>query len=272
MGLLVRYLNAVHLAQKWGTYLRVAPRVDATLLSIREGFRKIALQDTAQMGRGLASMPSGIPESYFAGKAFEDFATKFPGLKDVQREPAYAFKAYPAAGLTTLTLFDESFGTATLGYADTNLVTPNQFPAGEAQLVTGLRLVPIPSATDVFTVNASGLVALSQWYDVLQADSWAEWWIGQKPFLRIAPLTALPSGFGLGAGVTAGAAAANLRNVGMVQSGSPDSRAVYVVDPPQLLESLSNFYILLQWRTLRTVTTAGRIGIHLDGYHVRNVQ
>jgi len=97
MGLLVAYLNAVHRAQKWGTYLRVAPRVDATLLSIREGVRRIALQDAAQMGRGLASMPSGIPESYFAGKAFEDFATKFPGLKDVQREPAYAFKAYPAA-------------------------------------------------------------------------------------------------------------------------------------------------------------------------------
>lgn len=258
----------------FGKYLRIAPRVDATLLSIAEGFRKLARDDRAQMGRGggLIAMPGGVPESYFAGKAFEDFATKFPGLKDVQREPAYAFKAYPAAGLTSLTLFDESFGTATLGYADTNLVTPNQFPAGEAQLVTGLRLVPIPSSTDVFAVNASGLAALLQWYDVLQLNGWMEWWILQKPFLRIAPLTAVPSGMGLGALATAGAAAANLRNVGTVQSGSPDNRSVYVVDPPQLLESLTNFYILLQWRALNLVTTAGRIGVHLDGYHIRNVQ
>lgn len=213
---------------------------------------------------------SVVPPSFFETPDWAGFAQELKGIQEVVRWTLYSYKAYPAAGSVNLLFFDQSEGTATNGRLDTNMTAVGQLPGNEMMVVVGISIDPVPAQADVFVDNAIASVALKEWYNVLH-NGWFECKISGKEYLVLAPLTQLPPGHGLGGAVTNGPAAATTRNVGLVQSGTPDNKARFSLDPPFGLLPTRPFEARLRWNSLNTVTTAGRIGINYDGWKVRAV-
>ena len=151
------------------------------------------------------------------------------------------------------------------------MVVGGQLAGGEGMVVRNIRVVPIPAAADAFVANGPA-VALTQWYAVLLTNAWLEFTVGDKLYSRGAPLTLYPAGSGLGAQITASAAAVTTTNAAIVQNGDPSNRALYELDPPIYVPATRNLAVTLNWRALQTVTTAGRLGVYLDGWKVRLVQ
>lgn len=213
---------------------------------------------------------SVVPQSYFSTPDWTQFAAELKGVQEVVRWTLYSYKAYPTTGSVNILFFDQSEGTATNGRLDTNMTTPGQLSGNEMMVVVGISVEPIPSVTDVFAVNAANGLAAQQWYTVL-TTGFVEVKVSGKEYLVIAPLTQLPPGHGFGTVFSVSALAANVMNMGHLQSGSPDNRSKYNLDPPFGLLPTRPFEARIRYNTLATVTTAGRIGVNFDGWKVRAV-
>jgi len=226
-------------------------------------------QAVPQVG-GVPQFMSVVPASFFTTPDWAAFANELKGVQEVVRWTMYSYKAYPAAGVTNLLFFDQSEGTAAGGRLDTNMTNPGSLPGNEMLVVVGVGFDPIPAQADVFAVNAANGIAAQQWYNVL-TQGFFEVNISGKEYLIIAPLTRIPPGHGLGALFTAGAIAANLMNIAQVQSGSPDNRAKYNVDPPFGILPQRPFTARIRYNALQAVATPGRVGTAFDGWKVRPV-
>lgn len=213
---------------------------------------------------------SVVPASFFTTPDWAAFANELKGVQEVVRWTMYSYKAYPTAGVTNLLFFDQSEGTATAGRLDTNMTNPGSLPGNEMLVVVGVGFDPIPAQADVFAVNAANGVAAQQWYNVLTLG-WLEVKISGKEYFVVAPLTRIPPGHGLGALFTSSQLAANVMNISQVQSGTPDNRAKYNVDPPFGILPQRPFEARIRYNTLQAVTTAGRVGVGFDGWKVRPV-
>jgi hypothetical protein len=227
----------------------------------------------AQAVPQVANVPqfmSVVPASFFTTPDWAAFANELKGVQEVVRWTMYSYKAYPTTGVTNLLFFDQSEGTAAGGRLDTNMTNPGSLPGNEMLVVVGVGFDPIPSPTDVFAVNAANGVAAQQWYSVL-TQGFFEVNISGKEYLIIAPLTRIPPGHGLGALFTSSQLAANVMNIAQVQSGTPDNRAKYNVDPPFGILPQRPFTARIRYNVLQTVTTAGRVGVGFDGWKVRPV-
>lgn len=227
----------------------------------------------AQAVPQVANVPqfmSVVPASFFTTPDWAAFANELKGVQEVVRWTMYSYKAYAAAGVTNLLFFDQSEGTAVGGRLDTNMTNPGSLPGNEMLVVVGVGFDPIPAQADVFAVNAANGIAAQQWYNVL-TQGFFEVNISGKEYLIIAPLTRIPPGHGLGSLFTAGAIAANLMNISQVQSGTPDNRAKYNVDPPFGILPQRPFTARIRYNALQAVATAGRVGVGFDGWKVRPV-
>lgn len=227
----------------------------------------------AQAVPQVANVPqfmSVVPASFFTTPDWAAFANELKGVQEVVRWTMYSYKAYPTAGVTNLLFFDQSEGTAAGGRLDTNMTNPGSLPGNEMLVVVGVGFDPIPAQADVFAVNAANGIAAQQWYNVL-TNGFFEVNISGKEYLIIAPLTRIPPGHGLGALFTSSQLAANVMNIAQVQSGTPDNRAKYNVDPPFGILPQRPFTARIRYNALQAVTTAGRVGVGFDGWKVRPV-
>jgi hypothetical protein len=214
---------------------------------------------------------SVLPSSFLAMPDFRSFAAELRGVNEIVRWPLYHYKAYATTGHAQLQFFDQTEGSATLGRADTNMKSIGQLPGNEMQVAVSLRVVPIPAPADVAVTNTTPAVAFADWYKVLTQTCWAEVIISDKEYVVAAPLTVLPAGFGPGTVHTASAVAASTQNVSHLNNGTPDNSSIFKLDPPIGILPTRPFKVLLNWRTLQTITTAGRIGVILDGWKLRAV-
>jgi hypothetical protein len=226
-------------------------------------------QAVPQVG-GVPQFMSVVPASFFTTPDWAAFANELKGVQEVVRWTMYSYKIYPAAGVTNQLFFDQSEGTAVGGRLDTNMTNPGSLPGNEMLVVVGVGYDPIPDRTDVFAVNALNGVAAQEWYNVLTLG-FLEVKISGKEYLVVAPLTRIPPGHGLGQSFTAGAAAATTRNIAQVQSGTPDNKAKYNVDPPFGILPQRPFEARTRFNALQLVTTPGRNGVAFDGWKVRPV-
>ena len=226
----------------------------------------------AQMGpNARAGLLTVLPPSVYAMPDFTAFQNELKGYNEIVRWPLYAYKAYPAAGSTQIALFDQTEGNATNRRADTNMQAPNQLPGNQMQVVHSIRVFTIPAEADVKVVGAAGAVAFEEWYSVLTDRCWCEVTISDKLYLVAAPLTLLPAGMGVGSvfnnpGLAAGG------SVGISNNGHPSNEALFKTDPPLGILPTRTFSVTLNWIAVITVTTAGRIGVTLDGWRLRAVQ
>ncbi len=219
---------------------------------------------------GVPQFMTVVPASFFTTPDWAAFANELKGVQEVVRWTMYSYKAYPAAGVTNLLFFDQSEGTATNGRLDTNMTNPGSLPGNEMLIVVGVGFDPIPAQADVFAVNAANGIAAQQWYNVL-TQGFFENKISGKEYFVVAPLTRIPPGHGLGAMFTSSQLAANVMNIAQVQSGSPDNRAKYNVDPPFGILPQRPFEARIRYNAVQAVTTAGRVGTAYDGWKIRPV-
>lgn len=213
-----------------------------------------------------------LPESFFLSADFAAFATEFQGLgvKEIHRHTLYAMKAYPTGGQTELLLFDQNIGSATQGLGDTNMQIGGQMTGNEAMVILNVRVIPIPAQADYDAANTVTPVAFGQWFEVLHRNCWLVMEISDKPYITVGPLAMFPAGIGPGSVV--GGAATVLRNVSFSSNGEPSNRSLWVQDPPLTVLPNRSLRVYLRWRAALAVTTAGKIGVALDGYRVRSVQ
>lgn len=219
---------------------------------------------------GVPQFMSVVPASFFTTPDWAGFANELKGVQEVVRWTMHSYKVYPVAGVTNLLFFDQSEGTAAGGRLDTNMTNPGSLPGNEMLVVVGVGFDPIPDRADVFQANVINGVAAFEWYNVLTLGFF-EAKISGKEYLVIAPLTRIPPGHGLSGLYTATAAAATTRNIAQVQSGTPDNKAKYNVDPPFGILPQRPFEGRIRYNALQPVTTAGRCGIAYDGWKVRPV-
>lgn len=196
---------------------------------------------------------------------------------DVIVEPRYDTVTLPAAGSLRLTFFalpigqgQSSFGAAgiTKQLSDTNMDLAGQLPAGYNFLITGFRVQPMFSLTNVDNRNWS-------------MGGWFTFTIGSKPFLRT-PLDTIPAGCGPAGYAATAVGGAPLESHGFSHGWPALSNGFGVGRKPLPLEQTSNFQVLLEWTALQPVTsivptivqvTVGLpIRVYMDGILRRRVQ
>lgn len=224
----------------------------------------------AQLAPGLpnAQLLSVLPANAMQLPDLVAFANEVKGIQEVVRWDLYSFKAYPTAGTAQLTFFDQTEGTATNGRADTNMVVAGALPGNQMHIQTSINVTPIPAVADAFAAATGKAVAFGQWYPILM-NSWLEFRISQKEEIVGAPIALFPEGAGLGS--TVFGAATVVTNPSFPGNGTPDNLAMFHLDPPTGILPTRPFTVSLNWRTLNTVTTAGRIGVNLDGWLIRAI-
>lgn len=235
-------------------------------------------EDLAQDLRNLpgAARLNILPQSFFLGSQVADFAAEFrAGISEVVRWTLYDIRPYTTAGFTQRTYFSENIGTATGGYGDTNLQVSGAMAGNESHVCQYLRIMPLPAQADFDnSVTASvQAVAFGQWHEVLGRTCWLEWKIADKTYMLGGPLFLFPAGMGPGSVIAnASSALAITRNISYINNGDPSNRALYLIDPPLAILPNRSFVVNLNWQAAQSVTTAGKLGVFLDGYRVRAVQ
>lgn len=183
-------------------------------------------------------------------------------------EALYDYAAYPTAGGTSFTFFQQPAGQSGKTLADTNMTLAGQLPQGQAFLVTGIE-VPIFSgaATD-------GTAGTGQLEDInaLYKAGFLTLTIGTKPYTQDAPLGVFAQSFGVGGVSAIGTTAAATTIVHEVARvvGAPYSLA----GCPLLLTPSVNFNVQLGFATA-VATPSGadaRFGVRLKGMLYRLAQ
>jgi hypothetical protein len=225
----------------------------------------------AQISQSLpnAQLLSVLPPSALQLPDLQAFANEIRGIQEVVRWDLYHFRAYPTTGAAQLTFFDQTEGTATNGRADTNMVVAGQLPGNQMHIQTSINVTPIPAVADAWAAAAGKAVAFGQWYPVLFDRCWLEFKISQKEVMVGGPIALYPEGAGLGS--TVFGAATVVTNPSFPGNGTPDNLAMFHLDPPTGILPTRPFSVTLNWRALNIVTTAGRIGVNLDGWLIRAV-
>lgn len=220
-----------------------------------------------------------LGNSFLLGQNINDFASEFrSGISEVVRWPLYFYGAYAAAGSTQIILFGTAAGNATNGYGDTNMQQAGMMAGGEAHVVMSIRLKLIQAVADAFQ-SAAIAPAMREAYQALETGGsssgvtgcWLEFRIGDKLYTQAGPLSLFPSGFGLGP-IFSSTATSSVQSASVPQNGSPDNTALWKQDPPTLILPSRTFNVTLNWKNVAPLTTAGKIGVTLDGYRIRAIQ
>jgi hypothetical protein len=239
---------------------------------LREKGLSAVAQDVSRFGGKGAGALKLLPQSFFLSADFDAFATEFRGanIQEVHRHSLYSYKTYPTTGQVELLFFDQNIGSATNGLGDTNMQVGGQMSGNESMIIMNVRVVPLPARADYDTAAAGTPVAFGEWTEILNRNSWLVMEISDKPYLTIGPLSMFPAGFGPGTALTS--LATVTRNIAFPGNGTPDSKALWIQDPPLAVLPNRTLRVYARWRAALLATTAGKIGVVLDGYRIRAVQ
>jgi len=215
--------------------------------------------------RGLGPLTPYHPPSL---QALKTYNVNRPGQVEVIWQPTYDFQVYPAAGITQLTFFQTTVGTAGSTLATTNMEASGQFPRPKEFLVTGIQVFFEPGGA-VAQAQVSDGIAQENWNDVsdvMNGAAFLRFFIGSKDYLVDAPLSKFTQQFRLG-GV------ANITGNGSVATTTFIDYAVhsgkYYSITPTKLPSNQNFNVSLNFPVVIATETDGNIGVLLDGFQYR---
>lgn len=190
--------------------------------------------------------------------ALKRYSVNRVGNVEVIWQPTYEYQVYPTGGQTQLTFFQNPVGAIAGGLSTTNVRSAGQFPRPQEFLITGIQVTfevgaalgntgtTTPNLQDVFDVTNSGNLEL---------------FIGSKSYLNDAPIGVFPQQWGI----------MNDNAVGAVVN-TDYSRPVgrYYTITPVKVPANQNFNVTLNWpEGVVTITTAGVIGVRLDGFLYR---
>lgn len=194
-------------------------------------------------------------------------------------QPQYDFQQYLAAGQTQLLFFQVPQGQGGKLLSDTNMNLPGQFPSPTAFLVTGIMVPFFPANTVVGAAGTQAAAAKTAAaatvatnlndVQIVANTGWLQVQVGSKVYLVDAPLGKFPPNFSVGGlQSAAGTYAAGTQII------SDFARAIgrYCEITPLLIPMNQNFVVGAFWPALTVISTAGRIGVILDGFYYRQSQ
>jgi hypothetical protein len=218
-----------------------------------------------------STAPFGIPDTFLLGQDFMSFLTKVPTLLDARRHVLRSEKVYPTGGQTKLTFFDQGIGAATQQEGDTNMQIASMLAGQEIFVALDLRMLALPARADYDTAAAGTPIAFGDWTEVMMRNCWLDFKIGRKKYLdTIGPLAMFSPGFG--PVPVAVSLATVTRNIAWPSFGTPDTKSLFLLDPPITIVAGENIEAAALWKTALAVTTAGKLGMYLNGYLIGPAQ
>lgn len=196
-------------------------------------------------------------------KAFDTSRVNLPGIVETIWQPIYDYQTLAATAVATQSFFQLPIGQSSKTVVDTNMDLAGQLPKGQAFQITGIQVEILPGVTiagttvdsafadDVYTVLKTG---------ALQLSIGSKAYVTQGNLMKFAPVNRL-------GGFAALATTADEASLLYCQS---TGREFAVAD--LLLESSQNFKVDLIGLPALPSTTAGRVGVTLNGYLFRNAQ
>ena len=173
-------------------------------------------------------------------------------------QPLYEYQTYAAAGQTLLTFFQNTVGSIAGGKSTTNILAAGQLPRPQEFLITGIQVTFEVGAA--VSIAAATQVNLQDVFDVSNSGN-LDLFVGSKSYLTDAPIGVFPQQWGVGGETSNGA-------VQSADYARPVGR--YYSITPVKLPANQNFNVTLNWpEGVVTTTTAGVIGVRLDGFLYR---
>lgn len=197
-----------------------------------------------------------------------------PGELEMITQPLYDYQNYPAAGVTSLTFFQNPIGQSSKTSEDTNLTIGGQLPNPQKFTITAVSIDFLSGLAPVTFGAQSAVSQLNDMWNVL-SHGVLTILIMEKNYLRVAPLLQFPPRSHQDAAVavtdqTTAAAASQTKAIQAWVDGP-----VFKINPIMLFPS-QNFNVNLSFpnglRTLPSADANTRIGIHLHGLDYRAVQ
>ena len=195
-------------------------------------------------------------------------------------QPLYHIQSYAAAGSLQFTFFNVTNGASGVnGYSDTNMTTASILSAGNRYLIRSVSVF-FTSGVSPQVYNSTSMTSyLNDVKAVLEATAYLQFDLNDKPYLRVAPLTYFPAGFGVFAPHASqnplqASAADKVSYSSHATNGFPAKGAIHQLTVPLVIPELFRFQATLNFASLATLpsSTAGRIGVVLNGLLIRPVQ
>jgi len=216
----------------------------------------------------------GAPRTNFTNPAnppslndLKGYSVNRPDQVEVIWQPFYDFQTYGTAGATQFTFFQTPVGQGGSTKATTNMQAAGQFPRPWEFLCTGLQVWFDNGAVISRTAAAATIMTNSNDVDaVMNGAAFLDFFIGSKSYLSDSPLAKFPPSFRLdGETNIAGTYAAGTQ----VLIDYMTTTGRYYSITPVRIPANQNFNVTLNFPTAIAVTTAGKIGVILDGFLYR---
>lgn len=215
--------------------------------------------------------------SYPTTPMLQQFAVNVPNLEELTWQPLYDILTYPTTGALQFNFFQRQLGANGTTLADTNMVMPSSVPRGQMFLMTGIQVFLIPNVADLSVQSADAATAfpptaVEEYYKIMNGKGSFQLTIGSKPYQQMAPLVMLGAGPSIQANMTSALANTTADTITSGATGLPWISGPAFDIVPLLLPANQNFNAQINFDSLLTVTTAGRIGVRLNGYLARQAQ
>ena len=192
------------------------------------------------------------------------YGVNVPNVAEIIWQPIYDYQVCAAAATNTQLFFQVPQGQAGKTANDTNMTLAGQIPAGQRFLITGIEIDFTPGVTigaaaantlfleDVFDFYRQGNIVLT---------------IGSKPYLTQGPLMKFPPTNRLGgfAAAATGNAVDQAYTYALACGNEFQVRGL-------VLQSSQDFRVEIQNRLALPSTNAGRVGVRLNGFNIRQAQ
>jgi len=185
-------------------------------------------------------------------------------------QPLYHIQTYPTTGQLSLTFFN-----ATGGLAVTNMDSPKVLSKGKRFGCFSLGVAFIPGQAPAQNLTSLTLnSALNDAKAVLEGACYLEFKILDKVYLTESPLLRIPAGIGMfvgagGIGRSLASAADGACQISYATNGMPMIGLNRKLHVPIPIPEQVQFAVTITWPALTTITTAGSLGIWLDGMLIR---
>ena len=206
--------------------------------------------------------------------ALRQYGVNVANVQQVFWQPLYDYQTYDAAGVQTLTFFQQPKGAGGRTLEDTNMLAAGQLPSPMRMLVLGIELAFFSgAAVSSFQAAPPAGTELDD-LTALQGRGHLQFNIGQKSFLDEAPIDQFPRGVmidsrnALTDQTTPGADLFSV--ISSAQFGGRPYRIV-----PLTLEPTQNFDVSINFPNGVVALPSGvdgRIGVRLIGYQYRLAQ
>jgi hypothetical protein len=230
---------------------------------------------------------NGLPVMGSAAQ-LNNYAVLLNSWESVTQE-LYDSAAYVTAGQNQLTLFANGWGQGTgvisnvaKGFEDTNMLSNGQFPTGQAYIIStievdyqpgvssaGFAATELPAVGPAAVAIASAINDTYKFYQTgfLQLNIGSKPYMTNGPMMRFAPARQFDVSGAMSNATTAASALYAAALYGMARG------PVYNLAPNNiLLAPTVNFNVTLNWATVETVTSAGRVFVRFGGQLFRAAQ